>query len=204
MSAFNISKILPTWTYNEEKRKCSAQTIVHMEYHIPEVIIKLDPERLQELMKPSASQNPNSLERTIQIFAYYESWIKKFSDKNKIYISTQTFPQSGEALLLFQILKTNLGNAMLTEISDNVIFVVEIDASHKSVSAVQRQDNQPVAFHARSMKGSELNYASVEKEALAIVDTVEKYRYLLIGRHFILITDQKFVEFMFHHRSMGK
>lgn len=93
---------------------------------------------------------------------------------------------------------------MLTEIGDNVIFVVEIDAFHNSVSAVQRQDYQPVAFHSRSLKSSELNYASVEKEALAIVDTVEKCRYLLIGRHFILITDQKFVEFMFDHKSMGK
>lgn len=120
------------------------------------------------------------------MFAYYAKWISRFSDKIKNLKSTKIFPLSGEALLSFQTLKTDLINASLTAISDDLMFVVETDASHNSVSAVLSQDNRPVAFHSRSLQGSELNYASVEKEALAIVDAVEKWRHFLIGRHFIL------------------
>ena len=84
------------------------------------------------------------------------------------------------------------------------MFVIETDVSHNSVSAVLSQDNRPVAFYSRSLRGSELNYASVEKEALAIVDAVEKWRHFLIWRHFVLKTDEKSVQFMFDVQNRGK
>ena len=83
------------------------------------------------------------------------------------------------------------------------MFVMETDASHNSVSAALSQDNRPVTF-LRSLQGSELNCASVEKEALTIVDAVEKWRPFLIYIHFIIKTDQKSVQFMFDAQIVGK
>ena len=195
---------LDNWTYNEEKCQFSTQTIDHLGYRISEGIIKPDPECLRVLTELPAPQNPKSLERMIEMFAYYAKWISRFSGKIKNLKSTTIFPLSGEALLSFQTLKTDLINASLTAISDDLMFVVETDASNNSVSAVLSQNNRPVAFHSRSLQGSELNYASVEKEALAIVDAVEKWRHFLIARHFILKTDQKSVRFMFDTQNRGK
>ena len=201
---FQKAARLDNWTYNEEKCQFSTQTIDHLGYRISEGIIKPDPERLRVLTELPAPQNPKSLERMIGMFAYYAKWISRFSDKIKNLKSTTIFPLSGEALLSFQTLKTDLINASLTAISNDLMFVMETDASHNSVSAVLSQDNRPVAFHSRSLQGSELNYASVEKEALAIVDAVEKWRHFLIGRHFILKIDQKSVRFMFDTQNRGK
>ena len=93
---------------------------------------------LQNYLHP---KNPKSLERMIGMFAYYAKWISRFSDKIKNLKSTTIFPLSGESLLSFQTLKTDLINASLTAISDDLMFVVETDASHNSVSAVLSQDN---------------------------------------------------------------
>lgn len=45
---------------------------------------------------------------------------------------------------------------------------------YDSVSVLLSQDERPVAFHSRSLQGSELNYVPVEKEVVAIIDAVEK------------------------------
>ncbi len=121
-------------TYNEEKCQFSTQTIDHLGYRISEGIIKPDPERLRVLTELPAPQNPKSLEQMIGMFAYYAKWISRFSDKIKNLKSTTIFPLSGEALLSFQTLKTDLINASLTAINDTLLYVVDIDASHNSVS----------------------------------------------------------------------
>ena len=52
--------------------------------------------------------------------------------------------------------------------------------------------------------GSELNYAAVEKEAIAIVETVRKWQHFLARRQFTLKTNQRLVAFMFDSRKRTK
>ena len=66
------------------------------------------------------------------------------------------------------------------------------------------QRGQPVAFHSRTFSKSEARYSTVEKEAVAIMDAVRKWSYLLHGKRFTLITDQRAVSFMFDPRRLGK
>ena len=61
-----------------------------------------------------------------------------------------------------------------------------------------------MAFFNRALRGSELNQASIEKEALAIIEGVREWRRYLSGRKFTLVTDQKSVAFMFSPTSRGK
>jgi transposase InsO family protein len=51
---------------------------------------------------------------------------------------------------------------------------------------------------------SELHYPAVEKEATSIIEAVRKWRHLLSGRHFILLTDQRSVAFMLDNRRRTK
>ena len=51
---------------------------------------------------------------------------------------------------------------------------------------------------------SEQHYASVEKEAHAIPEAIEKWRHYLLGRHFTLVSDQRSVCFMFDRSNHGK
>ena len=44
----------------------------------------------------------------------------------------------------------------------------------------------------------------IEKEAATIIEAIRKWKHYLTGRRFSLITDQKFVSYMFNTKHSGK
>ena len=72
-------------------------------------------------------------------------------------------------------------------------FVLQTDASEAGVGAVfsQIQDNveHPILYVSRKLLRHKINYATTEKEALAIKWALAKLQYFLLGRKFILVTD---------------
>ncbi|XP_070188629.1 uncharacterized protein [Littorina saxatilis] len=74
-------------------------------------------------------------------------------------------------------------------------FVLQTDASDIGLGAVLLQDHggelKPVSFASRKLNNAEKNYATVEKECLAIVWAIRKFEVYLYGREFELQTDHQ-------------
>jgi len=70
-------------------------------------------------------------------------------------------------------------------------YKVTTDASDLALGAVLMQEGHPVAYHSQKFNDAEINYATHEKEMLAIVDTLIKWQSYLEGAHFTIITDHK-------------
>ena len=66
------------------------------------------------------------------------------------------------------------------------------------------QNGRPIPFFSRTLTSAEQKHSSVVKEACAIVEAIRKWRHLLLGKHFKLITDQKSVSFMFNPKRKNK
>lgn len=70
---------------------------------------------------------------------------------------------------------------------------VHTDASKHGLEGILMQKRQgkiwaPVAYFSRKTTAVESNYHSYELEALAVVESVEKFRIYLLGRHFRVVT----------------
>jgi hypothetical protein len=81
---------------------------------------------------------------------------------------------------------------------DNKIFVTS-DANDKRSGAVLSfgptwETVRPVAFNSMSFKGAELNYPVHEKEMLAIIRALRKWRVDLVGSHFFVYPDHRTLE----------
>ncbi|XP_054279081.1 uncharacterized protein K02A2.6-like [Macrosteles quadrilineatus] len=88
--------------------------------------------------------------------------------------------------------------------------IVECDACEQGVGAVLLHlmpdgTERPVMYASRTLTEAEKRYATVDKEALALVFAVKKFRQYLSGRHFKVRTDHKPLERIFGmHRDLTK
>ena len=191
-------------TLNEDKSIIRADQINLLGYEVSKGVIKPDPERLRPLIQLPPPENLKAQERIIGMFAYYSQWIARFSDKISILVRNRIFPLPEEAVDAFENLKKEIQKALVVTIEPGVAVVVETDASDIAIAASLNQNGRPVAFFSRTLSHTERKHSAVEKEAQAIVEALKKWRHFLIGNHFILVTDQRSLAFVFDNNCTGK
>ena len=75
-------------------------------------------------------------------------------------------------------------------------FMIECDASGKGLGAVLMQSNRPLAYHSKVLKGRTLHLSTYEKEFLALVKAVRKWKPYLVGKPFIIKTDHQSLKYL--------
>ena len=67
--------------------------------------------------------------------------------------------------------------------------MVERDAYGVGLGAVLMQEGRPLAFQNEAFKGWCLHLSTYEKEFLAVVKAIKKWRPYLVGKPFVIKTD---------------
>ena len=191
-------------TLNEDKCTYSTTKISLLGRVIEHGMIKPDPERLKPLQQMPVPHDMKSLKRAQGFFSYYSTWIPSFSRKLRPLIKDNQFPLGPEAVTAFNQLKKEVEEAVVAAIDETLPFTLETDASDGAIAATLNQAGRPVAFFSRTLHGHELNTASIEKEALSIVEAVCNWRHLLARKHFTIKTDQKSVSYIFDAKHRNK
>ena len=97
-----------------------------------------------------------------------------------------------EAEKAFQQLKDAVSQPSVLALPDfNHSFTVECDASGSGLRVVLMQNHRPIAFHSQLLKGKALQLPTYEKELLALVTAMHKWRSFLLGKSFIIKIDHK-------------
>lgn len=191
-------------TLNKDKCNFNKTCISLLGYTITNNVIEPDKDRLEPLLKLPLPTNASELKRALGLFAHYAKWVKNFSAKIQPLVNNSSFPLDEGTQSCFQLLKSDIRKAALVAIDNKEILTVETDASDFAIAATLSQRGRPIAFFSRTLTECERKHASVEKEACAIVESLRKWRHLLISRHFILITDQQSVSHIFDQKHSSK
>jgi RNase H-like domain found in reverse transcriptase/Integrase zinc binding domain len=101
----------------------------------------------------------------------------------------------------FHKIKQLITNAPLLKIpSLRKPFVIATDASAVALGAVLSQDyngkEHPISFASRVLTEAEMNYSVVEKELLAIVFAIKKFRCYVYGNRFTVFCDHNPLQFI--------
>lgn len=81
-------------------------------------------------------------------------------------------------------------------------FVVETDASNYGIGAILQQEGHPIAFISKALAIQHHSRSTYEKEFMALVFAVEKWRPYLLGRHFIIKTDLQSLKHLMEQRIL--
>lgn len=190
-------------TLNEKKCLFGSDKINLLGYNIHNNLIKPDESRLKPLLDFPLPNDSSSLKRALGMFAHYSKWVPNFSAKIRSLVSAK-IPLDDRSKECFQLLKTEIAKSALAALNETDQLTVETDASDCAIAGTLSQCGRPVAFFFRPLNDSEKKHPAIEKEACAIIECLRKWRHYLIGRHFMLITDQKSVAFMINQKHASK
>ena len=76
-------------------------------------------------------------------------------------------------------------------------FVVCTDACKEGLGGFLLQENYGVAYESRKLKEHEKNYAAHDLELSSIIHTLQKWWHYLIGRKFLLMSNNIILKYLF-------
>jgi hypothetical protein len=112
-----------------------------------------------------------------------------------------SFSSTPQATKDFEQLKEVMCKALVLTTPDfKKTFIVECDASGNGIGVVLMQEGRPLDFESQPLKGKDLHKPIYEKEMMAILHALKKWRHYLIGRHFKVKTDHDSLKYFLEQR----
>ncbi|CAN6687819.1 unnamed protein product [Malus baccata var. baccata] len=159
-------------------------------------------EVIAKLPQPTSVKNVRSF---LGHAGFYRRFIKDFSKISRplcnLLAKDACFDFNADCHDAFNKLKDLLTSAPIITAPDWTLpFELMCDASDYAVGAVlgQRRDKLPhvIYYASRTLNDAQLNYATTEKELLAVVFALEKFRSYLVGAKVIVYSDHSALKYL--------
>ena len=199
-------------TLNQNKCKFLSNTLEFLGQIFSDEGTRPDPKRVHDLLNAEVPKDirdvrsllgmANYSSKYIENFATITAPLRELTKKNNRFEWTEVHQDA------FNQLTNALSTAPCMSYFDkNKDTYVLVDASPVGLCAILSQkskdadDQKVVAYASRALTDVEKRYSQTEKEALAIVWSVEHFHLFLYGHPFTLITDHKPLEVIYGHRQ---
>lgn len=177
---------------------CMKQT-TYVGYIISENGIEANPERMKPILNFPVPKNLKALRRFIGMAGWYRRFIPNFASEiapitDLLKGNNLPFKWNESANGAFERLKSLLTNPpILTPPDFGQPFTIQCDASDTGIGAVLTQtideNEKVIAFFSAKLNKAQSNYTTTEKECLAVILAVERFRPYVDGVFFTVITD---------------
>ena len=146
------------------------------------------PEKLESIAKMPAPKNPKEVKQFLGLVGYYRKFVPRFADISRVLTHLTKkdveFKWTPECENCFQILKEFLQQAPILRYPDpQASYTLYTDASKYTYPGVLTQHNNstdhPITYVSGLFHGSQLNWATLTKEAYAIYMSVKKLSFYI-------------------------
>ena len=166
--------------------------------------VSANPRKTTDMVTWPTLTSVKVLKGFLGLTSYYRKFIKNYvliAAPLTALLRKNVFDWSAAANLAFHQLKADVSQPPILALPNfNQHFIIECDASRTGLGAVLMQNQRPIAFHSQILKGKALQQSNYEKELLALVTAVHKWRPYLLGSPFIIKTDQRSLKYILEQK----
>ncbi|XP_063374947.1 uncharacterized protein LOC134662604 [Cydia amplana] len=195
---------------NRNKCNLACATIKYLGHLITPEGIKTDPDKTKAISELPEPKNLKQLISFLQTASWYRRFIRNFAEvarpltnltrKNIAWKWEE--PQQTAFNMLKEALTTT---PVLKQLDSDAPYIIKTDASNYAIGAAlvqgEGEKEHPIEYASRLLTSAERNYTVTEKEALAIVWAVTKFRGYIEGTKFLTITDHQPLKWLMNLKS---
>lgn len=181
-----------------EKCNFFKTTVTYLGYVISPQGISVDVERIRCIKEYPRPTNVKKLKRFLGLLVYYKKFIPNLSNKcyqlfNLLKKNVPFKWNDNYENVFLEVKKAFCEQLMLIHPDFSKLFVLRCDSSFFCIGGylLQYQQNveKPICFLSKTLNQTQQLYSTVEKEALALTYLLQKFRYFLLGRKFVVQSD---------------
>jgi hypothetical protein len=190
-------------TFKPKKTKLGLKQVDYAGHLLTEDGVKVSDSKVKAIKEMSTPKNKEQLRTFLGMMTYLSRYIPNYSERSALLRDLlkedAEWYWSTAHNKYFEDLKKRITEApVLKFYSPTKPVTLSVDASKSGLGAVMFQDGRPVAYASKALTAAEQRYAQIEKETLAILFGMEKFKYMLYGRHDVTVeTDHKPLESIF-------
>jgi hypothetical protein len=189
-----------------KESKCTFGT-THVEY-LGHVIsqhgVSTDPSKIIAIKNWQTPATVTQLRSFLGLSSYYRWFISGYGQicwPPYDLLKKDSFSWTYTHTAAFLQLKQSLTEAPVLALPDFTIpFILECDASSSGIGSVLMQNKHPIAYYSKSLGPKATALSTYEKEAIAILESLKKWRHYLIGSPLIIKTNHQSLKFMSDQR----
>ena len=160
--------------------------------------IEVDKAKVEIISKLPPPNSVKQVHSSLGHASFYQCFIKDFSKISQplysLLAKDHPFEFTDECLVAYNILKNALTIAPIIKPPDwTLSFKIMCDTSDYAIGAVlgQKLNREPhvIYYASKTLSDAQMNYATTEKELLAVVFVLEKFRSYLLGSKVLIYSD---------------
>ncbi|GFV95847.1 retrovirus-related Pol polyprotein from transposon 297 [Trichonephila clavipes] len=186
---------------NRKKCKFVCSRVKYLGLWITPKGIEVDQDKTAAIQNIPSPRNLKQLQSFLQTCSWYRKFIPNFSDivrpLSNLSKKSTAWKWSEIKQQAFQRLKQCLITPpILRQVDPKKPFIIRTDVSSYALGAVLLQgesttDEQPVEYASRLLSSAEKNYSTTEREALAVVWALNKFRGYIEGAEITVASDHQ-------------
>lgn len=192
---------------NVSKCYFGVQQVAYLGHVISAAGVAVDPEKISAITNWLVPRNIKELRRFLGLTGYYQRFVAGYAQKARKLteqLKKDSYAWNEEASVAFETLKSALTQVLVLGMPNfNKMFIMETDASGHGIGQVLQQDSHPLAYFSRLLGPRAQQKPIYERELMAIVFTILRWKNYLMGFKFLVKTDQRSLKFILAQREIG-
>jgi hypothetical protein len=168
--------------------------------------VATDPSKIEDITNWETPTTIKQLRQFLGLTGYYRRFIKGYASICRPLhdaLKKNAFHWSDEQHKAFLTLKTVMSTPPVLALPNfTLAFTLETDASGTGLGAVLMQQGRPLAYFSKALGPKAATLSIYEKEALAILESLRKWRHYLLGNQLIIKTDQRSLKYLSSQRLL--